>query len=156
MDPAYQESRMIVPKNLAILMAVMLIVTWASMLFTRYVLNISMPELALWISGAFFITTILLIFAMKYSLKVYDDRIEAFYIFRTTTLMKSDILETKSGELNIIKSYTPWSLKGVRYRTFSAIGDEMGVGLKMKGKRVYYLASVDPEVVLALIPKEDA
>jgi hypothetical protein len=156
MDPAYQESRMIVPKNLAILMAVMLIVTWASMLFTRYVLNISMPELALWISGAFFIVAILLIFAMKYSLKVYDDRIEAFYIFRTTTLMKSDILETKSGELNIIKSYTPWSLKGVRYRTFSAIGDEMGVGLKMKGKRVYYLASVDPEAVLALIPKEDA
>ena len=31
----------------------------------------------------------------------------------------------------------------------------MGIGLKVTGKRVFYLSSKDPEAIAALLPKED-
>ena len=56
--------------------------------------------------------------------------------------------------LNIIKNYASWNLKGVKYRTYSVIGEDMGIGLKVTGKRVFFLSTKDPEARAALRPKE--
>ena len=156
MDPAYQESRMVLPKNLTIIMSLVLIATWAFMIVYQYMYA---PEESMaWTFGvgAAFLAVIIIAFLMRFTIKVYDDRIEFFYIFKTTIVKKEDIIDTKSGELNIIKSYTPWSLKGTRYTTCSAVGEEMGVGMKLKGKKVYYLSTTDPDAIMALLPKKTA
>ena len=64
-----------------------------------------------------------------------------------------EIIEVRIGELNVIKNYSNWTLKGVKYRTYSAVGEDMGVGLKITGKRVIYLSTKDPEALAAALPK---
>ena len=154
MESSYQESRMILPKNLAILLSAMLVVTWIAMVVTKYAYS-DLPTVALIICGVVFAICVILCFAMRFSITVYDDRIEIFYIVRRTTIPKSEIITTRTGEINLIKNYSDWNLKGVKYKTYSAIGEEMGIGLKVTGKRVYYLSSKDPEAIAALLPKED-
>jgi len=154
MESSYQESRMILPKNLAILLSAMLVVTWIAMVVTKYAYS-DLPTVALIICGVVFAICVILCFAMRFSITVYDDRIEIFYIVKRTTIPKSEIITTRTGEINLIKNYSDWNLKGVKYKTYSAIGEEMGIGLKVTGKRVFYLSSKDPEAIAALLPKED-
>jgi hypothetical protein len=155
MDPAYQESRMVLPKNLTIILALVLIATWAFMLVYGFIFNPDMPMTWTYIVGVVFLIIIALTFLMRFSTSIYDDRIELFYIAKKTIIMKDDIIDTKCGELNIIKSYTPWSLKGTRYKTYSAIGEELGVGVKLKGKMVYYFSTTDPDAIMALLPNKE-
>ena len=154
MESSYQESRMILPKNLAILLSAMLVVTWIAMVVTKYAYS-DLPTVALIICGVVFAICVILCFAMRFSITVYDDRIEIFYIVKRTTIPKSEIITTRTGEINLIKNYSDWNLKGVKYKTYSGIGEEMGIGLKVTGKRVFYLSSKDPEAIAALLPKED-
>jgi hypothetical protein len=145
---------MILPKNLAILLSAMLVVTWIAMVVTKYAYS-DLPTMALIVCGVVFAICVILCFAMRFSITVYDDRIEIFYIVKRTTIPKSEIITTRTGEINLIKNYSDWNLKGVKYKTYSAIGEEMGIGLKVTGKRVFYLSSKDPEAIAALLPKED-
>jgi len=145
---------MILPKNLAILLSAMLVVTWIAMVVTKYAYS-DLPTMALIVCGVVFAVCVILCFAMRFSITVYDDRIEIFYIVKRTTIPKSEIITTRTGEINLIKNYSDWNLKGVKYKTYSAIGEEMGIGLKVTGKRVFYLSSKDPEAIAALLPKED-
>ena len=153
MEPSYQESRMLLPKNLAILLAAMLIITWVAMLVTKLFYYQGMSMTAILICGVFFAACVLICFGARFTTTVYDDRIEIFYIVKKTVIPKSEIITTRVGELNIIKNYSDWTLKGVKYKTYAAAGEEMGIGLKVTGKRVFHLSSKDPEAIAALLPK---
>jgi len=154
MDPSFQESRMVLPKNLALLLTAVLIITIASMVVTKMCYYQNMNEWAIGICAIVFAISIILCFIMRYSVTVYDDRIEVFYIVKKTVIPIEEIIDTKVGEITVIKNYANWNLKGVKYRTYSAIGDDYGVGLKLTGKRVLYLSSKDHETLYALLPKE--
>lgn len=155
MEPSYQESRMILPKNLAILLSAMLVITWLAMIVTKFAYYDGLSTTAIVICGVFFAICVILCFAMRYSVTVHEDRIEIFHIIKRATILKEEIITTRTGEMNIIKNYSDWNLKGVKYRTYSVVGEEMAIGLKVTGKRVYYLSSKDPEAIAALLPKED-
>lgn len=146
---------MILPKNLAILLAAMLVITWVAMLVTKLVYYQGMSMTAIIICGVFFGLCIIACFAARFTVTVYDDRLEILYVIRKTVIPKSEIITFRIGELNIIKNYSDWTLKGVKYKTYAAVGEDMGIGLKVTGKRVFYLSSKDPEAIGALLPKED-
>ena len=154
MDPVYMESRRLLPRNLSVLLAVTLIAAWASILVTKMFYYDGIPDIALAVCGVVFAATIILCFVLRFDITVYEDRIEIFYIYKTTVITKPEIIDTRVGELNLIKNYSAWNLKGVRYRTCSAIGEDMGIGLKVTGKRVLYLSSKDPEAIASHLPKE--
>lgn len=146
---------MILPKNLAILLSAMLVITWLAMIVTKFAYYDGLSTTAIVICGVFFAICVILCFAMRYSVTVHEDRIEIFHIIKRATILKEEIITTRTGEMNIIKNYSDWNLKGVKYRTYSVVGEEMAIGLKVTGKRVYYLSSKDPEAIAALLPKED-
>ena len=155
MEPEYQESRMILPKNLAIILSLVLAATWLSIVVTRYVYYSGIPESAIIIVGVVVIIAVILAFVLRFRITVYPDRIDIMYIIRTTSIPKEQVIDTRVGELNVIKNYSNWTLKGVKYHTYSAIGEDMGIGLKVTGKRVYYLSSKDPQAIADLLPKEE-
>ena len=155
MDPQYQESRMILPKNLAIILSLVLVVTWLSIVVTKYVYYSGIQDSVIIGVGIVVAIAIVLAFILKFNITVYPDRIEMMYIVRTTSIPKEQIIDTRVGELNIIKNYSNWTLKGVSYHTYTAIGEEMGIGLKVTGKRVYFLSSKDPQAIADLLPKEE-
>ncbi len=154
MDPSFQESRMVLPKNLTLLLTAVLIVTIISMAFTKLWYYQAMNEWAIYACAIIFAIAIAVCFLMRYSVTVYEDKIEVFYIAKKTVVPMDEIIDTKVGEISIIKNYANWNLKGVKYRTYSAVGDDYGVGLKLTGKRVLYLSSKDHEALYALLPKE--
>ncbi len=154
MDPAYLESRVVLPRNLTIILTLVLLATWAFMTGYKYLYYPDIPDAAIIGSGIVFIIGCAICFLWKFSITVYDDRIEMKYAFMTTSIPKEQIIDTRVGELNIIKNYSDWTLKGVKYKTFSAIGEDMGIGLKVTGKRVFFMSTTDPEAIAALLPKE--
>jgi len=156
MDPSFNESRMVLPKNLALLLTAVLIATVAAMACTKLWYYKEMNEWSIYACAIIFAIAIVLCFLMRYSVTVYEDRIEVFYIVKKTVIPMEDIIDTKVGEITVIKNYANWNLKGVKYKTYSAIGDEYGVGLKLTGMRVFYLSSKDHEALYALLPKEEA
>jgi hypothetical protein len=155
MEPEFQESRTIVPKNLSIILALVLGATWVAILVTKFFFYGGMPDWMIYVSAAVFAVAIVISFLMKFEVTVYSDRIDMKYIIKTVSIPKEQIIDTRVGELNIIKNYSNWTLKGVKYRTYSAIGEDLGIGLKVTGKRVFFLSSKDPETIAALLPKEE-
>lgn len=155
MEPAYQESRMLLPKNLAIMLVAVLIITWVSFLVTKLTYYDGIPMLAIYGFGIITAIASILVFAMRFGISVYGDRVEIWYIVSKTVIPIAEIIDTRTGELNLIKNYSAWNLKGVKYRTFSAVGEDLGIGLKVTGKRVFYMSSKDPEAIAALLPKEE-
>jgi len=153
MESSYQESRMLLPKNLAILLSAMFVITWIAMIVTKLVYYQDVSTVAIIAIGVFFAVCIVMCFAARFSVTVYDDRLEIFYIVKKTVIPKSEIITTRVGELNLIKNYSDWTLKGVKYKTYAAVGEDMGIGLKVTGKRVFHLSSKDPEAIAALLPK---
>ncbi len=155
MDPAYQESHMVLPKNLAFITAGIFAATLLFMIVYKFVFYPDMPTLAIVGIAISFILVCLVCFLLKFTVSVYDDRIEMKYAFSTTSIPKEQIIDTRTGELNIIKNYSDWTLKGVKYKTYSVIGLDLGIGLKVTGKRVFFMSAEDPERIASLLPKED-
>ena len=154
MDPVYQESHAIVPRNLTMITTLILVATWIFMIVYKFVYYPELPDLALIIVGVSFAAVCIVCFLMKFTVTVYDDSIEMKYLFFNVTLPKKQIIDTRTGELNRIKNYSDWTLKGVKYKTYSVIGLDMGVGLKVTGKRVFFFSAEDPEAIAALLPKD--
>jgi len=155
MDQEFHESRTILPRNLIIIMTAALAVSWLSMIFTKFFYYSGIPDWTIYVFGAVCAIAIVISVFAKYSADIYGDRIDVTYLFRTTSIPKEQIIDTKVGDIDIIKNYSDWTLKGVKYKTFSAVGEERAIGLKVTGKRVFYLTTSDPEAMAALLPKEE-
>ena len=156
MDPLYRESRPILPRNLAYLVAVVLIATLAFMVFSQYVLDTRMPSWTIPVSAVLFVVIIAVVLILRMDVVIHPDRVEIFYAFRRTVIGRDEIIDVRRGDLTEIRNYGGWNLKGVRHRTFSRIGDDDGVALKITGKRVVVFSTDDPEHVFGLIPRSEA
>ncbi len=154
MDPVYQESHPVLPRNLSIILTIVLAATWLFMIVYKFVYYPELPDLALIVTGVAFAIACVMCFLMNFSVRVYEDSIEMKYLFFRVQLPKEQIIDTRTGELNIIKNYSDWTLKGVKYKTYSVIGLDLGVGLKVTGKRVFFFSAEDPEAISALLPKD--
>lgn len=152
MDPVYRESRPILPRNLTILVAVVLLATVAFMLFSDAFLGTDYPIWMPVVTAVVFIVFIVFFLFAKLDLEVYDDRVEIVYVLRRVTIDAKEIIDVRHGDLTAIRNYANWNLKGVKHRTYSRIGDEGGVAMKVTGKRVVVVSSEDPERVAGLIP----
>ena len=68
MDPAYQESREVMPRNLTIILAAVLIVTVASMAVTKYVYGSDIPEFPIIAAAIIFAIAIVFCFISKFTI----------------------------------------------------------------------------------------
>ena len=154
MEPAYLESRTVLPRDLGVILALVLAATWIFMLAYKFIYYPAMSDVAVICTGVVFVIGCLICFLFRFTTAIYDDRIDVRYGFFKVSIPLDRIIDTRKGELNIIKNYSDWTLKGVRYKTYSAIGEDMGIGLKVMGKRVYYLSTNDADAMFDLLPKD--
>ena len=56
----------------------------------------------------------------------------------------------------MIRSYDGWNLKGVKHKAYMAIGEDLGVAVKLTAKRVMVLSSAEPEALYDVLPKEES
>lgn len=153
MEPLYRESRPILPRNLAYLAAAVLIATLAFMVFSQYVLDTQMPSWTIPASAIIFVIIIVVLLVLRLDLEVYEDRVEITYVFRRTVVRGEEVIDVRKGDLTEIRNYGNWNLKGVKHRSFSRVGDDEGVAMKLMGKRVVVVSTSEPEKVFGLIPR---
>lgn len=145
-DAVYAEGNPILPRNLAYIIAAVLIVA---------VVGMPISGAETWmtaVSAIVFAVAILFCLFAKLDVKVFGDRMEVKYLLKTRIYGRDEILEKRSGELADIRSYSNWDLKGVKRRNFSRIGEDSGIALKVRGMRVVTISSQDPEALLASVP----
>ena len=155
MDPLFEENRPIMPRNLSVITAAVLIATVAFMAIYGSAANVDMPPWAVPVTAVAFAVIILLMFILRFDLTVRSDGVSIVYAFMRVDIGADEIIDMRFGDLGDIRNYANWNLKGVKHRSFSCIGDEGGIALKLLGKRVIVASTEDPESVSKLIPVAD-
>lgn len=156
MDSRYLESRPILPRMLTYIMAAVLMSTVAFMVFSEYILRTDMPSWAIPVVAAVFVIIIVASYMMRFTVNVGDDAIEIRYAVKKMRIPLDEVIDSRVGELALIRNYDRWSLKGVKHKAYMAIGEDDGVALKLTGKRVLVLSSTDAESLYAAVPKDEA
>ncbi len=155
MDPKYQEKRPILPLQLTYVLTAVLVATVAFMVFSRFVLDTAMPTWAIPVVALVFAIIIVGCFTLKFSVVITEDAIDVQYAVKKLHIPMDEVIDRRVGEIAAIKSYDNWNLKGVKHRSYVAIGEDDGVALKLTGKRVLVLSSVDPQSIAELLPRDD-
>ena len=155
MDPVYRESSPILPRNLAYVVAAVLIATLAFMAVSEPLFGAGMPVWMIAVSAVVFAAVTVLLLVLRMDVEVYGDAVEITYAFRRVRVEGREVIDVRRGELGAIRNYANWNLKGVKHRSYTRIGEDEGVALKLLGKRVVVFSTTDPEGVYAIVPREE-
>lgn len=149
-ESAYVERGPLLPRKLTYVLSAILLATLVCMAVT----DSDLPAWMLGTTAVLFLIVIAAAFWASLGVEVSSDRIVIRYLFKTYELTRDMILDKRCGELGEIRSYSNWSLKGVKHQNFARVGEEYGVALKVKGMRVVTISSGDHETLFARIPVE--
>lgn len=153
-DAPYRESAPLLPRNLAYIVAAVLAATLVCMVATEYLTDAEMPSWVIAATAVIFVAAVAFMLAARMDVEVGPEGVTIRYLFRTRTYPRDQILDKRSGDLEDIRNYSRWNLKGVSHRSYTRIGDECGVALKLKGKMVVVFSSADPDRACGLVPTE--
>lgn len=154
-EPSLRESAPLLPKNLSAIIAVVLVATLACMAYTAYLTDADTPSWVIPLSAVVFVIAIVVCFAARMDVTISDEGVTVRYVLKTRSYPRDDILDKRFGDLEDIRNYSNWNLKGVSHKSYTRVGDEGGVALKLKGKRVVVFSSPDPEGAFARVPLEE-
>ncbi len=146
------ESRPILPRNLFMILALVLAATVAFMAVMRFLLNTDMPDWSLPATAVLFGIILLLCALPKLTVECFSDRVSITYFFRKTEIPFGQIIDKKCGDTNQIRNYGSWNIKGVKHKFYSVIGDDMGVAMKLMGKKVVVVSTERMDELFNLIP----
>lgn len=149
-ESAYVERGPLLPRKLTYVLSAILLATLVCMAVT----DSDLPAWMLSTTAVLFLIVIAAAFWTSLGIEVSSDKVVIRYLFKTYELTRDMILDKRCGELGEIRSYSNWSLKGVKHQNFARVGEEYGVALKVKGMRVVTISSGDHETLFARIPVE--
>ena len=143
------------PLQLTYVLTAVLVATVAFMVFSRFVLDTAMPTWAIPVVALVFAIIIVGCFTLKFSVVITEDAIDVQYAVKKLHIPMDEVIDRRVGEIAVIKSYDNWNLKGVKHRSYVAIGEDDGVAVKLTGKRGRVLYAVDPQTIAELLPRDD-
>lgn len=153
-DAPYRESAPLVPRNLTIVIAAVLAAAVACMALTYAFTDAAMPSWTIPVSALVFAVAIAFSWTARMDVTASDVGVTVRYVARTREYPRDEILDKRVGDLEDIRNLSNWNLKGVSHRSCTRVGEDGGVALKLKGRRVVVLSSSDPEALFARIPLE--
>ena len=154
METSFRESRPILPKKLFLVLTAVLLSTLAFMVCMVLIFHSDMPAWSLPVTAILFMVIILFCSLTKLTVECTGEAVSIRYIVRKVVIPYKEIIDKKWGELGEIRNYGSWNLKGVSHKTYSVIGDDYGVALKLLGKRVVVVSSQEAEKLFRTIPVE--
>lgn len=152
METTFRESRPILPRKLFMILALVLVATVAFMAIMRYLMRTDMPDWSLPVTIALFAILLVACAVPKLTVECFPDRISITYFFRKTEIPFDQIIDKKCGDTNQIRNYGSWNIKGVKHKFYSVIGDDMGVAMKLMGKKVVVVSTERMDELFNLIP----
>ena len=149
-ESAYVECGPLLPRKLTYVLSAILLATLVCMAVT----SSNLPAWMLGSTAVLFLIVMTAAFWASLGVEVSSNKVVIRYLFKTYELTRDMILDKRCGELSEIRSYSNWSLKGVKHQNFARVGEEYGVALKVKGMRIVTISSSDHETLFVRIPVE--
>lgn len=153
MDDTYRESAPLLPRNLTLVIAGVLAATLICMALTRG--DSPMPAWVIPLSAAIFVIAVVFLLIARLDVEVDDEKVSFRFLFKEHVYKKEEILDKRVGALEAIKNYSQWDLKGVKHKSYTRVGEDDGVAIKLMGKRVTVLSSKTAQELFERIPVED-
>jgi hypothetical protein len=147
----FEETESILPRVAFIALVAILIATDAFIGICTQIDEIGTDVWMFAVSTALFTIIILVFFFVKLRVSV-DNSIITIRFIKKYEIPFTDIIDLKVGDIDIIRNYSGWGLKGVKFKNLICSGYERGISLKLLGKRVFTLSLNDPDALAALIP----
>jgi hypothetical protein len=148
----FEEVQSVLPRIAFIALAAILIATDAFIGICTQIDTIGTEIWMFAVTSVLFVVIILAFFFIKLKVSVSDDIITIRFV-KKYDIPFSDVIDSKIGDIDIIRNYSGWGLKGVKFKNLICAGYERGISLKLLGKRVFTISLSDPEALSALIPK---
>ena len=152
MEPSFKESRPIGPRRLSMILCAVLLLTVGFMAAMRAAGDMDMPSWAIPVTLVAFLAVIAICALPRLDVECSDEAVRIRYALRRMEIPFGDIIDKKCGDINEIRNYGSWNLKGVKHMTYAAVGDERGVAMKLKGKRVVVVSCEDMERLFSALP----
>ncbi|MDR3282242.1 MAG: hypothetical protein LBS92_01340 [Candidatus Methanoplasma sp.] len=150
----FTEVHDVVPRTAFIALAATLTATDVFMLACTMVESIG-TEMWMFVSSTvIFAAVVSACFFVKLKVSV-DDQTILITLVKKYPYELSDVIGYKIGDVDVIRNYSGWGMKGVKFKNFISAGHEGGISLKLRGKRVVTISLDDPEAFAALLPREE-
>ena len=72
-------------------------------------------------------------------------------ILRMYPVPLTDIIDVKTGDIDIMRNYSGWGIKKVRFKTYACPGIDTAVSVKAAGRLVITVTTSDPEGLAAVL-----
>lgn len=150
MTVEYEEVQDIVPPISSFLMALTLVAT------TSFCAAISLldPELIgiRWtvLIGALSAAGIFLIHILKIR-TIVEDGVLTVRLVRKITVPLEQVIDIKTGDIDILRNYSGWGIKKITFKTFAANGVDTAVSLKLTGRRVLTMTTRKSEDLVRVL-----
>jgi hypothetical protein len=98
------------------------------------------------------ITVFVAVFCRWLSVKIrIEDGVFSSGILRMYPVPLSDIIDVKTGDIDIMRNYSGWGIKKVRFKTYACPGIDTAVSVKVTGRLVVTVTTSDPEGLAAVL-----
>jgi len=154
MTAVFEETENIIPKNAFIALVAILATTSVFMLICTVIESIDTPMWMFIVSTVLFSVMILACYFIKMRIRIEYDIIH-IKLIKHHTIPFTEIIDYKIGDIDIIRNYSGWGFKNVKFKNFICAGYDRGVSLKIMGKRVITFSVSDPEGFVSLLPSHE-
>lgn len=152
MAPVFEEKEDLLPRTAFIALLVIFVVSDAFLLVCTQIQEMNTPIWMFAITTVIFALIIVLVYLIKMRIVVENDVLHISLI-KEYSIPFADIIDYKTGDIDIIKNYSGWGLKSVKFKNIVCAGYEQGVTLKLMGRKVFTITTSRPEELVALLPK---
>jgi hypothetical protein len=145
----FEESESLIPRIAFIALTLVFTATSVFMLIcTQLDLGIGILEAASVITV--FAVVVLVSYVVKLRIAV-EDEVLTVRMIRKYRIPFSDIIDTKTGDIDVIRNYSGWGLKNVKFKNLICSGYEFGISIKLIGKKVMTISTSRPDELAALL-----
>ena len=151
----FSESRPLIPRNLSLIITAVLVCTIVFMAISPGLFDVDMPSWAVPVMCAVTAVAVAVCFLSYLKVEVDGETLRIFYIVVKVEIPLDQIIASRHGEINHIRNYGGYNLKGIKHKNYAALGEDYGVAMKVKGKRVVSISSARSEELFALLPNRE-
>lgn len=149
----YQETEFLLPKTVIYILIAMLAASDV-FIFICTQLNIGTDMWMFGVSTIIFLGIIAVVYFVRLKISIDDKNISVGFI-KKTVIPLDDVIDYKIGDIDVIRNYSGWGMKNVKFRNFICHGYENGISFKVAGRLVVTMTTGDPEAMAAAIPKKE-
>lgn len=149
MESTFEEVSPVLPRDAFFALIGILVATDIFILICTQ-LNIGTTMWTFIISTLIFSFIILFVYVVKLKVRIENDIIYAKLI-KSYEIPFTDVIDIKSGDIDIIRNYSGWGIKHVKFKNLICAGYDEGISLKLMGKRVFTISTSYPEDMISAI-----